>query len=125
MADWPLHILNAQHGDIGYIDEVMAVHRVHRGGVWSARSVIERRKEAIRTLEAIREHLGESHERSIERSIARWHFKVLNGYLLARQFRGAASYTWEMLTRGGVSKIALLGAASWALRARLSDAGDA
>lgn len=34
-ADWPLHILNAQYGDIGHISEVMGVYRVHAGGVWS------------------------------------------------------------------------------------------
>ena len=32
-ADWPLHILNATHGDIGYIDEVMGVYRRHAGGI--------------------------------------------------------------------------------------------
>jgi glycosyltransferase involved in cell wall biosynthesis len=35
-SDWPLHILNAQHGDIGYLDEIMGVYRVHGGGVWSS-----------------------------------------------------------------------------------------
>jgi glycosyltransferase involved in cell wall biosynthesis len=35
MADWPLHILNANYGNIGYIPEVMGVHRNHAGGVWS------------------------------------------------------------------------------------------
>jgi glycosyltransferase involved in cell wall biosynthesis len=34
-ADWVLHILNAQYGDIGHISEVMGVYRVHSGGVWS------------------------------------------------------------------------------------------
>lgn len=34
-ADWPLHILNAQYGDIGHIDQVMGVYRIHGGGVWS------------------------------------------------------------------------------------------
>lgn len=35
VADWPLHVLNAEHGDIGYIDADMAVYRVHAGGVWT------------------------------------------------------------------------------------------
>ena len=34
-ADMPLHVLNAQHGDIGFVDEVMAAYRIHPGGVWS------------------------------------------------------------------------------------------
>jgi glycosyltransferase involved in cell wall biosynthesis len=35
--DWPLHLLNAEHGDIGYLDEIMGVYRVHRAGFWSMR----------------------------------------------------------------------------------------
>ncbi len=31
--DWPLHIMNTQHGDIGYIDEVMGAFRTYSGGV--------------------------------------------------------------------------------------------
>jgi glycosyltransferase involved in cell wall biosynthesis len=38
LSDWFFHILIAQYGKIGYIDEVMGVHRVHSGGVWSRRS---------------------------------------------------------------------------------------
>jgi glycosyltransferase involved in cell wall biosynthesis len=34
-GDWPLYILAAQHGKIGYIDEVMGVYRLHEGGYWS------------------------------------------------------------------------------------------
>lgn len=32
-GDWALTILNAEHGKIMYIDEVMGVYRVHKGGV--------------------------------------------------------------------------------------------
>jgi len=42
IGDWPLHILNAQFGKIGYIDEVMGVYRIHRGGFWSQRTPIHR-----------------------------------------------------------------------------------
>lgn len=35
MGDWILHILNAQQGKIKYINEVMGVHRIHGGGIWS------------------------------------------------------------------------------------------
>lgn len=33
--DWFFHILNAQHGKLGYIDSVMAVYRIHTGAAWS------------------------------------------------------------------------------------------
>jgi glycosyltransferase involved in cell wall biosynthesis len=34
-GDMPIHVLNAQHGNIGFIDETMAAYRIHPGGVWS------------------------------------------------------------------------------------------
>jgi glycosyltransferase involved in cell wall biosynthesis len=36
LGDWPLHILNAQYGKIGYINEVMAAYRLHRVAAWSS-----------------------------------------------------------------------------------------
>ena len=34
-GDWPLHLLNAQFGKIGYLNESMAMYRVHGGGAAS------------------------------------------------------------------------------------------
>jgi glycosyltransferase involved in cell wall biosynthesis len=62
VADWPLHVLNAEHGDIGYIDAVMAAYRVHEGGVWSGslsrfhrRAAVEGLADVYRKLDR---HLG-------------------------------------------------------------------
>lgn len=33
--DFPLHTLNAMHGEIVHINEVMSVYRVHQSGIWS------------------------------------------------------------------------------------------
>jgi glycosyltransferase involved in cell wall biosynthesis len=62
VADWPLHVLNAEHGDIGYIDANMAVYRVHGAGAWTAllsryhrRDAIERLAEVYRIIDR---HLG-------------------------------------------------------------------
>ena len=41
--DWPLHVLNAEHGDVGYIDEVLGAYRVHSAGFWSMRMAHYRR----------------------------------------------------------------------------------
>lgn len=34
VADYPLHLLHAGRGKIGYLDEPMAVYRRHSGGIW-------------------------------------------------------------------------------------------
>ncbi len=50
VADWPLHVLNAEHGDIGYIDETMAVYRVHAGGVWTGSLARNRARKSVEGL---------------------------------------------------------------------------
>ncbi len=35
VGDFPLNVINAQHGGFGFIDEVMAAYRIHAGGIWS------------------------------------------------------------------------------------------
>ena len=47
VADWPLHVLNAEHGDIGYLDVTMAVYRVHGGGVWTGSLARYRKRSAV------------------------------------------------------------------------------
>lgn len=47
MADWPLHIINAQRGVFRYFDEAMGAYRIHGGGAWA-----EHRGDAILVLEA-------------------------------------------------------------------------
>lgn len=118
-GDWPLHVLNALHGDIGYIDEVMAVHRVHTGSLWSPKSVVERRKITLRTLETFRQVLPSKYGPKVEESMARWHFKVLNALALEGSYGEAASYLMELVLHGDVPRAALLKAAVWALRSRV------
>ena len=41
-GDWPLYILSAQHGKIGYIDEVLGAYRIHPEGSWSKLDSIQK-----------------------------------------------------------------------------------
>lgn len=38
MADWVLHLINAEHGDFFYIPQVMGVHRLSTKSAWSLQS---------------------------------------------------------------------------------------
>jgi glycosyltransferase involved in cell wall biosynthesis len=57
-ADWPLHILNAQYGDIGYINEIMGAYRVHSGGIHSSKGEMEQVKGMIEIYPHINAHLN-------------------------------------------------------------------
>ena len=70
LADWTLHALNAQHGDIGYIDEVMSVYRLHGSGVWSTQTRATNLFETIRVLQALDKHFAYRYHRRIRSSIS-------------------------------------------------------
>lgn len=73
MGDWVLHILNAIHGRIGYIDETMSVYVVHRGGVWSMKTRQDHTLAMIELFEVLDRHLPSQYRRSTAR-ILRWRY---------------------------------------------------
>ena len=56
-GDWPLYVLCAQHGKIGYIDEILAVYRIHREGLWSRRDAIQKLETLIAFYETMNANL--------------------------------------------------------------------
>jgi len=48
VGDYPLHLLTAQKGRIGYIDDQMGVRRLHKSGYWSSMRKEEKFETALR-----------------------------------------------------------------------------
>lgn len=65
IGDWPHNILNAAHGNIGYLDEVMAVYRKHGGGVYTSRSHDRRFDDIVRMYDAFSLHFEHRYDRLI------------------------------------------------------------
>jgi glycosyltransferase involved in cell wall biosynthesis len=74
LADWPLHILNAEHGDIGYISEVMGAYRIHCAGIHSSRGELEKVRDMIKIYPYINAHLNYRYNSLIK---SRMYFKVI------------------------------------------------
>jgi glycosyltransferase involved in cell wall biosynthesis len=72
MGDWPLHVLNAEHGSYGYIDDVMAVYRVHPAGLWSGSKTITILERTIEAAKIIKDYLGDRCSREMTKRIKRW-----------------------------------------------------
>lgn len=53
LVDWPLFILLAQYGDIGWIKGAWATYRLHEGGVWSGKNRIYRAEKACEMYETL------------------------------------------------------------------------
>jgi hypothetical protein len=65
IGDWALHILNAEHGDIGFMPDVMSVYRVHRGGLWSSATQAERLILVFELFSVVDHHFGGKYTQSI------------------------------------------------------------
>lgn len=76
MTDWTTHILHAQYGDVGYINEVMGVYRVQPGGVWSMRSDIDNLQEDIKVYDLVNAHLGYVFDKEIKMVKSNCYYKL-------------------------------------------------
>lgn len=102
MGDWPFHILNAHHGDIGYIDEVMAVYRAQSTGVWSSKNQMENKIDSICAANKIKPALNCRHKKILDHTIIQWCRQIMRDIqILAekRKFWEASFYAKKCFCR--------------------------
>ena len=83
VGDLPLHVLNALHGDIGYIDEVMGVYRKHGGGFMQGLRSTERpvSDHRVQILTIFRENLaGQVDETVLDEALSEAYLQLGLGY---------------------------------------------
>jgi glycosyltransferase involved in cell wall biosynthesis len=99
MGDWLIHILNALHGNIGYLDETMAVYVVHPGGVWSTKNWQDHEPAMIAMFEALVVNLGPRYAGILLR-ILRWRcFALSRRYEEIGDLTRARTYAGESLKK--------------------------
>ncbi|KAA0893322.1 glycosyltransferase [Oryzomonas rubra] len=76
MGDWTLHILNAQHGDIGYINRVLGRHRHHVGGVWSLRNQVRNILDVINAYNVVDEYLNHVYTSIVNDKISIYYYQL-------------------------------------------------
>jgi glycosyltransferase involved in cell wall biosynthesis len=79
-GDWALHVLNAQRGKVGYIDEVMSVYRIHHGGYWSKQETIQNTLDEIVMFQALGKYLPRKHSAQIKSHLASLFYKLADQY---------------------------------------------
>jgi glycosyltransferase involved in cell wall biosynthesis len=99
MGDWIIHILNAHHGRVGYIDETMAVYVIHRGGVWSTRAWEFHALSVIELFEALDRHLEPKYSRIIRRVLRWWNFALSKRYEKENNLTAARAHAVKSLAR--------------------------
>ena len=99
MGDWPLHIINAHYGDVGYIDEVMGVYRVHSRSRWSAKSRVDVLNDTINAAERIKLDLSSKYRKITDASIIRWYLEIIELLSHGKDSQGASVYAKKCLRR--------------------------
>lgn len=79
-GDWSLSVLNAQYGDIGYLDQLMAVHRRHQGGGWTALGSARQQEYNLACLEAFEAHLDPCYCTALDAGKAACYWQLLAIY---------------------------------------------
>jgi hypothetical protein len=80
ITDWPLHILNAERGMIGYIDEVMGVYRYHPGGLYSPFNEAKKQQETLKFYRTMNKNLNYRYNKIVKVAIARYFFEWAEEY---------------------------------------------
>jgi glycosyltransferase involved in cell wall biosynthesis len=80
VGDWTQHILHAQYGAIGYIDEPMGIYRQHGGGVYSMKAATHKLMVAIEMLRRLRCAMARKHRGIISRSLRRHYCRLARQY---------------------------------------------
>jgi glycosyltransferase involved in cell wall biosynthesis len=101
MRDWPTVILAALHGEIAYINEVMAAYVVHPEGMWFSYGQCweKEQKARIDLWEALRAHLGPKYRGLLDR-ILRYQFLMMsNKYETSGNLANARAYIMKSLVK--------------------------
>jgi len=91
ITDWPLHILNAEHGSIGYIDEVMGVYRQHLGGYYSPLNEAQKQAKTLAFYREMNAHLSYKYDTIIHTAISKYFYDWARVYIKRGNFDRARS----------------------------------
>lgn len=98
-GDWPLFILLAQHGSIGFLEDVMCVYRKHATGLWSGRTRAARREASVFVAEALLQNVEPRFMGTMNKGYVRQCWLALRVALGSGDVRGIARYL-SKLTAG-------------------------
>jgi glycosyltransferase involved in cell wall biosynthesis len=96
-GDWGLYVFAAQRGNIGYLDEVMSVYRLHNRGLWSSIQPTRKLERIIEFYRAIAPHVGPEYQGLIQEMILKRSFDISLECERSGDFAKAAVYLADVL----------------------------
>jgi glycosyltransferase involved in cell wall biosynthesis len=102
VGDWPLFIMLAQHGRLGYLDRVMAGYRIHSGGVWMSKDEFFRVERCLEMLGQIRQILDSPRQARLTDQIVSDYIELATEQMKKGYVSEARSTLWGLLRRESV-----------------------
>jgi glycosyltransferase involved in cell wall biosynthesis len=91
-GDWIFFILFARHGNIGYINEVMSMYRIHKKGYMRKFDSIQQSRELIDLYPKINSFLNFQYDESIKKQIALRYYVLASEYEKIGDYESAVTY---------------------------------
>lgn len=105
ITDWPLHLLNAEYGKIGFINETMSVYRMHEKGMYSPYSEIKKQDETLKFYKNINRCLNYKYDKIIKSSISKYFFEWSEEYYNRNDYQNAKRCAVNYYTYRPLSKL--------------------
>lgn len=104
LGDWPFFILLAQHGQLGYLDRVMATYRTHLGGIWASKEPWVRTERSLEMLSQVRRILDAGRRERLTRQVVMGYIELAAEQSQSGQVSAARSTLRGVLRRESVLK---------------------
>jgi glycosyltransferase involved in cell wall biosynthesis len=102
IGDWPLHIMNAQYGNIKYFgDWVSGVYRVHDTGVWSNELMLKKHIAYAEVFEFLKENMQDKYRRTIDDKIVTFYYSAVIELYKKKLYQDAKPYIEKIETIKG------------------------
>jgi glycosyltransferase involved in cell wall biosynthesis len=96
-GDWPLYVLAAQRGLIGYLDAVLGAYRIHGGGVWSRLRETEKMEGVLAFYRHAAPLLGRRYAQAIRHRSGRCNYRLAWLYSQQGETAKARSCAWKAI----------------------------
>ena len=89
ITDWPLYVLIAEHGKIGYLNEVMGAYRLHAGGLYSPYTVKQKLSKTLDFYQRINRFLDFRYDTDIKTATSIYFYEWTEEYFKRKEFKSA------------------------------------
>ena len=89
ITDWPLYILLAEHGQIGYINETLGAYRLHAGGLYSPYTVKQKLSKTLDFYRRINKFLNLKYNNNIKTAISIYFYEWTEEYFKRKEYKNA------------------------------------